>query len=129
MTNKGKIEEAARALVLLHGTNALAVAEAEIIRHLDDELTCIVWVWIAHCLRQSGKSMLAALTTTNDQKIWDAARILIHLYGPRALTVAQGEIMQHLDDDDELTCVVWVWIAHSVGKLLTLIPTGYGDAT
>jgi hypothetical protein len=59
---------------------------------------------------------------TNERKIWEAAILLVRRHGVEATAVAQREVQRLRHDDDELTCVVWCWIARSTAELLRPIP-------
>ena len=58
---------------------------------------------------------------TNERKIWEAALLLVRRHGAQAAEIAQREA-QRLRSDDELTCVVWCWIARSTAELLRPTP-------
>jgi len=53
--------------------------------------------------------MSRMMTMTNERKIWEAALLLVRRHS-----------------DDELTCVVWCWIARSTAELLRPVP-GKGE--
>jgi hypothetical protein len=55
---------------------------------------------------------------TSERKIWEAAVLLIRRHGAAAVDVAQREAQRLRLGDDELTCVVWCWIARSTAELL-----------
>ena len=59
---------------------------------------------------------------TNERKIWEAALLLVRRHGAAAAVVAEREAMRLRKSDDELTCVVWCWIARSTAELLRPIP-------
>ncbi|HEX3863040.1 MAG TPA: hypothetical protein VHY35_15245 [Stellaceae bacterium] len=59
---------------------------------------------------------------TNERKIWEAALLLVRRHGSAAVAVAQREAERLREDDDELTCVVWCWIARSTAELLRSAP-------
>ena len=55
---------------------------------------------------------------TNERKIWEAALLLIRRHGEAAAQIAEEEAERLREGDDELTCVVWCWIARSTAELL-----------
>jgi len=55
---------------------------------------------------------------TNERKIWEATLLLVRRHGVEALEIAQREAQRLRSGDDELTCVVWCWIARSTAELL-----------
>jgi hypothetical protein len=59
---------------------------------------------------------------TNERKIWEAALLLVRRHGSDAVTIAEREAERLRSDDDELTCVVWCWIARSTAELLRPVP-------
>ncbi len=59
---------------------------------------------------------------TNERKIWEAALLLVRRHGAAAAVVAQREAQRLRTSDDELTCVVWCWIARSTAELLRPVP-------
>jgi hypothetical protein len=68
----------------------------------------------------------AVMTTspmTNERKIWEAALLLVRRHGSDAVAVAEREAQRLKRGDDELTCVVWCWIARSTAELLRPSPT------
>ena len=58
---------------------------------------------------------------TNERKIWEAALLLVRRHGNDAVTIAEREA-ERLRGADELTCVVWCWIARSTAELLRPVP-------
>ena len=50
---------------------------------------------------------------TNERKIWEAALLLVRRHGSDAVAIAEREAERLKGGDDELTCVVWCWIARS----------------
>ncbi len=62
---------------------------------------------------------------TNERKIWEAALLLVRRHGSDAVAIAEREA-ERLREDDELTCVVWCWIARSTAELLRPAP-GAGE--
>jgi hypothetical protein len=58
---------------------------------------------------------------TNERKIWEAALLLVRRHGNDAVAIAEREA-ERLRGDDELTCVVWCWIARSTAELLRSAP-------
>ena len=63
---------------------------------------------------------------TNERKIWEAALLLVRRHGSDAVTIAEREAERLQAGDDELTCVVWCWIARSTAELLRPEP-GAGE--
>ena len=63
---------------------------------------------------------------TNERKIWEAALLLVRRHGNRAVVIAEQEAERLRGEDDELTCVVWCWIARSTAELLRPVP-GAGE--
>jgi hypothetical protein len=63
---------------------------------------------------------------TNERKIWEAALMLVRRHGSKALEVAEREAERLRSDKDELSCIVWCWIARSAAELLRPIP-GSGE--
>jgi len=61
---------------------------------------------------------------TNERKIWEAALLLVRRHGNDAVAIAEHEAERLRDD--ELTCVVWCWIARSTAELLRPVP-GAGE--
>ncbi len=59
---------------------------------------------------------------TNERKIWEAALLLVRRHGSDAVTIAEREAERLRSGDDELTCVVWCWIARSTAELLRPVP-------
>ena len=66
--------------------------------------------------------MMTMPTMTNERKIWEAALLLVRRHGNDALAVAEREAERLKRGDDELTCVVWCWIARSTAELLRPAP-------
>jgi hypothetical protein len=67
--------------------------------------------------------MMTPMMMTNERKIWEAALLLVRRHGAAAAEVAQREVQRLRNGDDELTCVVWCWIARSTAELLRPIPS------
>jgi hypothetical protein len=61
---------------------------------------------------------------TNERKIWEAALLLVRRHGTDAVSIAEREAERLRASDDELTCVVWCWIARSTAELLRAAPEG-----
>ena len=59
---------------------------------------------------------------TNERKIWEAALLLVRRHGNQAVVIAEQEAERLRSEDDELTCVVWCWIARSTAELLRPVP-------
>ena len=70
--------------------------------------------------------MSATMMMTNERKIWEAALLLVRKHGKDAAEIAQREVQRWRRSDDELTCVVWCWIARSTAELLRPVP-GKGE--
>jgi hypothetical protein len=66
--------------------------------------------------------MMAPTMMTNERKIWEAALLLVRRHGAAAAQIAQQEVQRLRSGDDELTCVVWCWIARSTAELLRPVP-------
>jgi len=66
--------------------------------------------------------MMDATMMTNERKIWEAALLLVRRHGAAAAHIAQQEVQRLRSGDDELTCVVWCWIARSTAELLRPVP-------
>ena len=60
---------------------------------------------------------------TNERKIWEAALLLVRRHGSDAVTIAEREAERLKGSEDELTCVVWCWIARSTAELLRPVPS------
>jgi hypothetical protein len=63
---------------------------------------------------------------TNERKIWEAAVLLVRRHGSDAAAIAEQEAERLRRGNDELTCVVWCWIARSTAELLRPVP-GAGE--
>jgi hypothetical protein len=63
---------------------------------------------------------------TSERKIWEAAVLLIRRHGIAAAGIAQHEAQRLRRGNDELTCVVWCWIARSTAEFLRSVP-GEGE--
>ena len=59
---------------------------------------------------------------TNERKIWEAALLLVRRHGAEAADIAHREAERLREDEDELTSVVWCWIARSTAELLRPVP-------
>ena len=59
---------------------------------------------------------------TNERKIWEAALLLVRRHGAAAAEIAQREAQRLRGGEDQLTCVVWCWIARSAAELLRPFP-------
>ena len=70
--------------------------------------------------------MMSPMMMTNERKIWEAALLLVRRHGAAAAKIAQAEALRFRRGDDELTCVVWCWIARSTAELLRPVP-GKGE--
>jgi hypothetical protein len=59
---------------------------------------------------------------TNERKIWEAALMLVRRHGVEAPKIAEHEARRLRSGGDELTCVVWCWIARATTELLRANP-------
>lgn len=59
---------------------------------------------------------------TNERKIWEAALMLVRRHGGAAPEIAEREAQRLRRRGDELTCVVWCWIARTTAELLRAQP-------
>jgi hypothetical protein len=66
--------------------------------------------------------MMTPAMMTNERKIWEAALLLVRRHGAAAAEIAHREAQRLRSGDDELTCVVWCWIARSTAELLRPVP-------
>jgi hypothetical protein len=66
--------------------------------------------------------MSSTMMMTNERKIWEAALLLVRRHGAAAAEIAHREAQRLRTEDDELTCVVWCWIARSTAELLRPVP-------
>ncbi len=62
------------------------------------------------------------MVMTNERKIWEAALLLVRRHGSQAAAIAEQEVQRLRRSDDELTCVVWCWIARTTAELLRPVP-------
>ena len=67
--------------------------------------------------------MMSRMMMTNERKIWEAALLLVRRHGAAAAEIARKEAQRLRRGDDELTCVVWCWIARSTAELLRPVPS------
>jgi hypothetical protein len=65
----------------------------------------------------SGRAEFTGMMT-NERKIWEAALMLVRRHGSDALQVAEREAERLRTGNDELSCIVWCWIARSTAELL-----------
>jgi hypothetical protein len=70
----------------------------------------------------TGPAGFTIMMMTNERKIWEAALLLVRRHGAAAAQIAQQEVQRLRSSDDELTCVVWCWIARSTAELLRPVP-------
>ena len=70
----------------------------------------------------SGRAGIYTRMMTNERKIWEAALLLVRRHGKNAVAIAEREAERLRVEDDELTCVVWCWIARSTAELLRPCP-------
>ena len=66
--------------------------------------------------------MMTSEMMTNERKIWEAALLLVRRHGSDAVAIAEREAERMRVGEDELTCVVWCWIARSTAELLRPVP-------
>ena len=66
--------------------------------------------------------MMTPAMMTNERKIWEAALLLVRRHGAAAAEIAAPRGAAAAEGDDELTCVVWCWIARSTAELLRPFP-------
>jgi hypothetical protein len=66
------------------------------------------------------------MTPTSERQIWEAALLLVRRHGEDAAIVADREATRYEQDEDELSCVVWRWIARVTAELIKPEP-GYGE--
>jgi hypothetical protein len=57
---------------------------------------------------------------TSERQIWEAAMLLVRRHGEDAADIAGREAKKH--GDDELTYVVWCWIARATAELIKAAP-------
>jgi len=60
---------------------------------------------------------------TSERQIWEAAMLLVRRHGEDAADVAEREAKKHGKSDDELTYVVWCWIARATAELIKSEPS------
>src|SRR5258708_26296653 len=72
--------------------------------------------------RSGPAGFTAMMMMTNERKIWEAALLLVRRHGSKAVEIAEREAERLRSGDDELTCVVWCWIARSTAELLRPSP-------
>ncbi len=61
---------------------------------------------------------------TSERQIWEAAVLLVRQHGEDAPAVAGREALKHCRREDELSCVVWSWIARVTAELVKREPDG-----
>ncbi len=59
---------------------------------------------------------------TSERQIWEAAVLLVRQHGEDAPAVAGREALRYSGREDELSCVVWSWIARVTAELMKLEP-------
>jgi hypothetical protein len=59
---------------------------------------------------------------TSERQIWEAAMLLVRRHGEDAADVAGREAKKHGKEQDELTYVVWCWIARATAELIKAEP-------
>jgi hypothetical protein len=55
---------------------------------------------------------------TSERQIWEAAVLLVRQHGEDAPAVAGREARKYGRSADELSCVVWTWIARVTAELV-----------
>jgi rare lipoprotein A (peptidoglycan hydrolase) len=63
------------------------------------------------------------LMMTSERQIWEAAILLVRRHGEDAAEVAEREAARRGQGDDELTYVVWRWIARATAELVKAEPS------
>jgi hypothetical protein len=59
---------------------------------------------------------------TSERQIWEAAVMLVRQHGEDAAAVAGREALKHCRRSDELSYVVWSWIARVTAELIKPAP-------
>ncbi len=59
---------------------------------------------------------------SSERQIWEAAMLLVRRHGEEAAEVAGREAKKHGRDEDQLTYVVWCWIARATAELIKAEP-------
>jgi len=59
---------------------------------------------------------------TSERQIWEAAVLLVRQHGEDAPAVAGAEARKYSRSADELSCVVWSWIARVTAELVKPAP-------
>ena len=59
---------------------------------------------------------------TSERQIWEAAVLLVRQHGEEAPAVAGREALKYCRREDELSCVVWSWIARVTAELVKVEP-------
>jgi hypothetical protein len=65
-----------------------------------------------------GRPSLHMAMMTSERQIWEAAMLLVRRHGEDAADVAGREAKKHGEEDDDLTYVVWCWIARATAELI-----------
>jgi hypothetical protein len=60
---------------------------------------------------------------TSERQIWEAAMLLVRRHGEDAADVAGREAKKHGQAEDDLTYVVWCWIARATAELIKPEPS------
>jgi hypothetical protein len=60
---------------------------------------------------------------TSERQIWEAAMLLVRRHGEAAAEVAGREAKKHGQGEDDLTYVVWSWIARATAELIKPEPS------
>jgi hypothetical protein len=60
---------------------------------------------------------------TSERQIWEAAMLLVRRHGEDAAEVAGREAKKYGEADDDLTYVVWCWIARATAELIKAEPS------
>jgi hypothetical protein len=62
-------------------------------------------------------------TMTSERQIWEAAMLLVRRHGEDAADVAGREAKKYGEAEDDLTYVVWCWIARATAELIRAEPS------
>jgi len=60
---------------------------------------------------------------TSERQIWEAAMLLVRRHGEDAAEVAGREAKKYGKAEDEVTYVVWSWIARATAELIKAEPS------
>lgn len=59
---------------------------------------------------------------TSERQIWEAAMLLVRRHGDAAAAVAGREALRYEGEEDELSYLVWSWIARATAELVKSTP-------